>query len=118
SNVTVGTEGCINVATSGNSIRADAYGNVLGVNGTSNGTILNDTIVMNGLAPIGAPWNPSNGIVVSSSGNVMISQNSVRDAACSAYSPAKSMIVGGSSSVQIFGNNITSFYSCGSGIVI
>ncbi|OLB68445.1 hypothetical protein AUI06_11060 [archaeon 13_2_20CM_2_52_21] len=56
--------------------------------------------------------------MVSSSGNVMISQNSVRDAACSAYSPAKSMIVGGSSNVQIFGNNITSSYYCGSGIVL
>src|SRR5438132_2828416 len=115
---TVGTYGSTNVTISGNSIRADASGNVLGVKGSSNVTILNDTILMNGLAPIGAPWDPSNGIVVSSSGNVMISQNSVRDAACSAYSPAKSMIVGGSSSVQIFGNNITSFYSCGSGIVL
>jgi len=115
---TVGAYGSTNVTISGNSIRADASGNVLGVKGSSNVTILNDTILMNGLAPIGAPWDPSNGIVVSSSGNVMISQNSVRDAACSAYSPAKSMIVGGSSNVQIFGNNITSSYSCGSGIVL
>src|SRR5947199_868409 len=120
---TVGAYGSTNVTISGNSIRADTSGNVLGVRGSSNVSILDNTILMNGLAPIGAPWDPSNGIVVSSSGNVMISQNSVRDAACSAYSHAKSMIVGGSSNVQIFGNNITSFipeptYSCGSGIVL
>ncbi len=115
---TVGAYGSTNVTISGNSIRADASGNVLGVRGSSNASILNNTILMNGLAPIGAPWDPSNGIVVSSSGNVKISQNSVRDAACSAYSPAKSMIVGGSSNVQIFGNNITSSYSCGSGILL
>jgi len=115
---TVGAYGSTNVTISGNSLRADASGNVLGVKGSSNVSILNNTILMNGLAPIGAPWAPSNGIVVSSSGNVKISQNSVRDAACSAYSPAESMIVGGSSNVQIFGNNITSSYSCGSGIVL
>src|SRR6266704_3870677 len=115
---TIGAYGSTNVTISGNSIRAYASGNVLGVRGSSNVSILNNTILMNGLAPIGAPWAPSNGIVVSSSGNVKISQNSVRDSACSAYSPAESMIVGGSSSVQIFGNNITSPYSCGSGIVL
>src|SRR5205807_4650880 len=66
---TVGAYGSTNVTISGNSIRADASGNVLGVKGSSNVTILNDTILMNGLAPIVAPWDPSNGIVVSSSGN-------------------------------------------------
>src|SRR3989449_7762514 len=114
---TVGAYGSTNVTISGNSIRADTSGNVLGVKGSSNVSILNNTILMNGLPPIGAPWAPSNGIVVSSSGNVKISQNTVRDSACSAYSPAMSMIVGGSSNVQIFGNNITSSYTCGSGIV-
>ena len=118
---TVGAYGSTNVTISGNSIRADASGNVLGVKGSSNVNIINNTILMGGLAPIGAPWRPSNGIVVSSSGNVKISQNSLRDAACSAYSPAKSIIVGGSSSVQIFGNNVTNIASsnpCGSGIVL
>lgn len=118
---TVGAYGSTNVTISGNSIRADASGNVLGVKGSSNVNIINNTILMNGLAPIGAPWAPSNGIVVSSSGNVKISQNSLRNAACSAYSPAKSIIVGGSSSVQIFGNNVTNIASsnpCGSGIVL
>src|SRR5467141_1543538 len=115
---TVGAYGSTNVAISGNSIRADASGNVLGVKGSLNVSILNNTILMNGLAPIGAPWAPSNGIVLSSSGNVKISQNSVYDAACSAHSPAESIIVGGSSSVQIFGNNVTNSYSCGSGIVL
>ena len=115
---TVGAYGSTNVTISGNSIRADTSGNVLGVRGSSNVSILDNTILMNGLPPIGAPWASSNGIVVSSSGNVKISQNSVRDSACSAYSPAMSMIVGGSNSVQIFGNNITSSYSCGSGIVL
>src|SRR5438445_8912197 len=114
---TVGAYGSTNVTISGNSIRADTSGNVLGVRGSSNVSILDNTILMNGLPPIGAPWAPSNGIVVSSSGNVKISQNTVRDSACSAYSPAMSMIVGGSSNVQIFGNNITSSYTCGSGIV-
>src|SRR2546422_1870605 len=114
---TVGAYGSTNVTISGNSIRADTSGNVLGVKGSSNVSILNNTILMNGLPPIGAPWAPSNGIVVSSSGNIKISQNTVRDSACSAYSPAMSMIVGGSSNVQIFGNNITSSYTCGSGIV-
>src|SRR5438132_2628380 len=114
---TVGAYSSTNVTISGNSIRADTSGNVLGVRGSSNVSILDNTILMNGLPPIGAPWAPSNGIVVSSSGNVKISQNTVRDSACSAYSPAMSMIVGGSSNVQIFGNNITSSYTCGSGIV-
>src|SRR2546427_2399310 len=115
---TVGAYGSTNVTISGNSIRADTSGNVLGVKGSSNVSILNNTILMNGLPPIGAPWAPSNGIVLSSSGNVKISQNSVYDAACSAYSPAESMIVGGSTNVQISGNNITSSYTCGSGIVL
>ena len=115
---TVGAYGSTNVTISGNSIRADTSGNVLGVKGSSNVSILNNTILMNGLPPIGAPWAPSNGIVLSSSGNVKISQNSVYDAACSAHSPAESMIVGGTTNVQISGNNITSSYSCGSGIVL
>jgi hypothetical protein len=115
---TVGAYGSTNVTISGNSIRANTSGNVLGVRGSSNVSVLDNTILMNGLPPIGAPWAPSNGIVVSSSGNVKISQNTVRDSACSAYSPAMSMIVGGSSNVQIFGNNITSSYTCGSGIVL
>ena len=117
---TVGAYGSADVTISGNSIRADASGNVLGVRGSSNISILNNTILMNGLAPIGAPWDPSNGIVLSSSGNVTISQNSIRDAACSAYSHAESMIVGGSSNVQISGNNVTNIASspCGSGIVL
>ena len=120
---TVGAYSSTNVTISGNSIQADASGNVLGVRGSSNVSILNNTILMNGNAPIGAPWAPSNGIVVSSSGNVEISQNSVRDAACSGEpnSPAKSIIVGGSRTVQIFENNITNTTSskaCGSGIVL
>src|SRR2546425_2063106 len=120
---TVGAYSSTNVTISGNSIQADASGNVLGVRGSSNVSILNNTILMNGNAPIGAPWAPSNGIVVSSSGNVEISQNSVRDAACSGEpnSPAKSIIVGGSRTVQIFENNITNTTSskaCGSGTVL
>jgi len=118
---TVGVYGSTNITISGNTIRADASGNVLGVKGSSNVNVMNNTILMNGLAPIGAPCEPSNGIGVSSSGNVKISQNSLRDAACSANSPAKSIIVGGSSSVQIFGNNVINIASsnpCGSGIVL
>jgi len=118
---TVGVYGSTNITISGNTIRADASGNVLGVKGSSNVNVMNNTILMSGLAPIGAPWAPSNGIVVSSStGNIRISQNSLRDAACSGNSPAKSIIVGGSGSVQIFGNNVTNIAStpCGSGIVL
>jgi len=112
----VGAYSSTNVRISGNSVKAYASGTVLGVKGSSNVTILHNTILMNGYAPIGAPYAPSNGITVSSSGNLRISQNSVINNAC-----AKSIIIGGSSNVQIFENNVTVPYPsppCGSGTIL
>jgi len=112
----VGVYSSTNVTVSGNSVKAYAPGSVLGVKGSSNVTIVHNTIFMNGYAQIGAPYASSNGITVSSSGNLIISQNSLVNNAC-----AKSIIIGGSSNAQIFENNITNTASssaCGSGIVL
>jgi len=110
----VGAYSSTNVTISGNTVKAYASGSALGVKGSSNLTILHNTILMNGYAPIGAPYAPSNGITVSSSGNLRISQNSLINNAC-----AKSIIIGGSNNIQIFENNVTvPSPPCGSGIIL
>jgi len=65
--------------------------------GFVNVNVMNNTILMNGLAPIGAPWGTKQRIGDVLFRNVKMLQNSLRDAACSANSPASPIIVGGSS---------------------